>query len=255
MNIHALISGLKSKTALILPWAICLNIALAPATHCQSADDPVVELVTTKGKIYIQVFYNLVPRTGANFLDLVDRGAYDGTIFHRIEKWCIQGGDPTGSGRGNFIDPETGRPRFVPLEINRMLRHSRPGVVAMARSNHPDSASCQFYITKQAINQLDNRYAIFGRVVGNLGPVMNMQRGDQIVSARIVQAPGGRRQSQNNSGNSSSSSSNSNSNSGSSSSQGLPQSGGRGTGYEPIKEIPDSGFNSDKFTGQFESLL
>lgn len=239
MNVHAFYSRFKLKAAYVLTWAICLNIALAPATICQSADDPVVELVTTKGKIYIQVFYNLVPRTGANFLDLVDRGAYDGTIFHRIEKWCIQGGDPTGSGRGNFVDPETGRPRFVPLEINRMLRHNRPGVVAMARSNHPDSASCQFYITKQAINQLDNRYAIFGRVLGNLGPVMNMQRGDQIVSARIVQAPGGRRQSQDNSGNSNSSSS---SNSGSSSSQTIPQSGGKGSGYQPIKEIPDSGF-------------
>ncbi len=239
MNVHAFHSGFKLKAAYFLTWAICLNIALSPAAISQSADDPVVELVTTKGKIYIQVFYNLVPRTGANFLDLVDRGAYDGTIFHRIEKWCIQGGDPTGSGRGNFIDPETGKPRFVPLEINRMLRHNRPGVVAMARSNHPDSASCQFYITKQAINQLDNRYAIFGRVLGNLGPVMNMQRGDQIISARIVQAPGGRRQSQENSGNSNSSSS---SNSGSSSSQTIPQSGGKGSGYQPIKEIPDSGF-------------
>lgn len=253
MNVHGLSSCFKFRAAQILPaamaWAILLNLAIAPTTHCQTADDPVVELVTTRGKIYIQVFYNVVPRTGANFLDLVERGAYDGTIFHRIEKWCIQGGDPTGSGRGNFIDPETGKPRFVPLEIHRMLRHNRPGVVAMARSNHPDSASCQFYITKQAINQLDNRYAIFGRVLGNLGPVMNMQRGDQIVSARIVQGPGGRKQSQDNSGGSNfNSGSNSNSGSSSSSNQGsssgssMPQSGGRGSGYQPIKEIPDSGF-------------
>lgn len=244
MNVHAFLLRFKISAALIVPAAICANLLFAPYAHAQSADDPVVELVTTKGKIYIQVFYNLVPRTGANFLDLVDRGAYDGTIFHRIEKWCIQGGDPTGSGRGNFVDPETGKARFIPLEINRMLRHSRPGVVAMARSNHPDSASCQFYITKQAINQLDNRYAIFGRVVGNLGPVMNMQRGDQIVSARIVQAPGGRRRSQDNSGEGSSSNSNSgsSSSSSSSSSQGMPQAGGRGSGYQPIREIPDSGF-------------
>ncbi|MCW5823608.1 MAG: peptidylprolyl isomerase [Cyanobacteria bacterium TGS_CYA1] len=249
MNVHAFLSRFKIKAAQLVPAAICANLLLAPYAQAQSADDPVVELVTTKGKIYIQVFYNLVPRTGANFLDLVDRGAYDGTIFHRIEKWCIQGGDPTGSGRGNFVDPETGNARFIPLEINRALRHNRPGVVAMARSNHPDSASCQFYITKQAINQLDNRYAIFGRVLGNLGPVMNMQRGDQIVSARIVQAPGGRRRSQDNSSNSGDSSS-SNSNSGSSSSgsnsssssQGTPQAGGRGSGYQPIREIPDSGF-------------
>jgi len=242
MNVHALFLPITFTAAL------CLNLAFAPATHCQNAEDPVVELVTTRGKIYIQVFYNIVPRTGANFLDLVDRGAYDGTIFHRIEKWCIQGGDPTGSGRGNFIDPETGKARFVPLEIHRMLRHNRPGVVAMARSNHPDSASCQFYITKQAINQLDNRYAIFGRVLGNLGPVMNMQRGDQIVSARIVQAPGGRKRSQDNSsesgsGSNTNSNSSSNSNSGSSSSSSnIPQSGGRDSGYKPIKEIPDSGF-------------
>lgn len=246
MNVHAFVSRFKIKAAFLVPAAICTNLFLAPYANAQSADDPVVELVTTKGKIYIQVFYNLTPRTGANFLDLVDRGAYDGTIFHRIEKWCIQGGDPTGSGRGNFVDPETGKARFIPLEINRALRHNRPGVVAMARSNHPDSASCQFYITKQAINQLDNRYAIFGRVLGNLGPVMNMQRGDQIVSARIVQAPGGRRRQQDNSGDSSSPNSNSGSSSSgsnsSSSSQGMPQAGGRGSGYQPIKEIPDSGF-------------
>lgn len=242
MNVHGLISQFKFKAALILPaamtGAILLNLAIAPATHCQNADDPVVELVTTRGKIFIQVFYNVVPRTGANFLDLVERGAYDGTIFHRIEKWCIQGGDPTGTGRGNFIDPETGRPRFVPLEIHRMLRHNRPGVVAMARSDNPNSASCQFYITKQAINQLDNRYAIFGRVLGNLGPVMNMQRGDQIVSARIVQGPGGRKQSQDNSGSNSNSASSSNSGP----TSGGQQTGGRGSGYQPIKEIPDSGF-------------
>lgn len=123
-----------------------------------------------------------------------------------------------------------------------MLRHNKAGVVAMARSNHPDSASCQFYITKQAINQLDNRYAIFGRALGNLGPIMNMQRGDQIISARIVQGPGGRRQPQENkSGNSQSQNSGSSS---SSSSQGrIPQTqGGGGSGYQPIKEIPDSGF-------------
>lgn len=236
-----ILNFLKTNRLLSGLAAICLAVVLCPQTYCQTADDPVVELVTTKGKIYIQVFYNIVPRTASNFLDLVERGVYDGTIFHRIEKWCIQGGDPEGTGRGNFIDPDTGRPRFVPLEINRMLRHNKAGVVAMARSNHPDSASCQFYITKQAINQLDNRYAIFGRALGNLGPIMNMQRGDQIISARIVQGPGGKRQSQENRGGNSQPQ---NSNSSNSSSQGkIPQSQtGGGSGYQPIKEIPDSGF-------------
>lgn len=150
--------------------------------------DPVVELKTTKGNIYIRVYRGLVPRTSRNFIDLVNRGFYAGTIFHRIENWCVQGGSPNGNPNANFVDPQTGNIRFIPLEINRKLSHSSAGIVAMARNNNPNSASCQFYILKRPMRQLDGRYAIFGRVLQGLNVVQNIRRGDRILSAKIVQS-------------------------------------------------------------------
>ncbi|MBX9691100.1 MAG: peptidylprolyl isomerase [Cyanobacteria bacterium] len=155
------------------------------------ANDPIVRLDTTKGPILIRVFQQMAPQTANNFLDLVSRGFYEGKIFHRIETWCIQGGDSNGSGNGVFVDPETGSTRFIRLEINRSLSHNSPGVVAMARSQNPNSASCQFYITKNAAKFLDGNYAIFGRVVNGMNSVYAMRRGDQITSASILGQGGG----------------------------------------------------------------
>jgi len=152
----------------------------------QGNSDPIVVLQTSRGPIAIQVFVSSVPNTARNFLDLVQRGFYNGLTFHRIETWCIQGGDPNGNGSGAFVDPSTGRPRNIQLEINSRLGHNGPGVVAMARNNNPNSASCQFYITKAQMPQLNGQYAIFGHVVDGMTSVYNMSRGDQILSAQIV---------------------------------------------------------------------
>lgn len=171
------------RVCVLLAAQLCLLPAL-----CYAAD-PVVRLDTTKGPIYIRVFRQMVPRTSANFLDLVSRGFYDGKIFHRIETWCIQGGDPNGNGTGVFVDPDSGGPRYIPLEINRNLSHNGPGVVAMARGNNRNSASCQFYITKSGMRQLDGNYAIFGRVVNGMNAVYAIRRGDRISSAEIAEQP------------------------------------------------------------------
>jgi len=236
---HKRNSALTLKT-LIGKLSICLLTAsICSVIHAKETladEDPVIRLDTTKGPIFIRVFRAAVPNTAGNFLDLVSRGFYSGKIFHRIENWCIQGGDPNGNGSGAFIDPSTGQPRYIPLEINRNFRHSGPGVVAMARSSAPNSASCQFYISKCAMNQLDFKYAIFGRVVGGMDAVMAMRRGDQIQGAYIVQS-GSSEQSQ-------------------SGGQGSGQSGGQSGGqqqqrrrkneplvpYEPPSELPNSGF-------------
>jgi peptidyl-prolyl cis-trans isomerase B (cyclophilin B) len=153
--------------------------------HAQGGD-PIVVLQTSRGPIAIRVYRSMVPRTANNFLDLVSRGFYNGLTFHRIETWCIQGGDPLGNGQGDFTDPQTGQPRYLNLEISPRLHHNAPGVVAMARSNNPNSASCQFYITKSRMGQLDGQYAIFGGVVDGMNAVNNMGRGDRILSAQIV---------------------------------------------------------------------
>jgi cyclophilin family peptidyl-prolyl cis-trans isomerase len=178
----------------LLAAAIFFTGAFFSPSHpasSQSNGDPIVLLQTTRGPIAIQVFVNSVPNTARNFLDLVQRGFYNGLTFHRIETWCIQGGDPNGNGTGNFTDPGTGRPRFLQLEINPQLGHNGPGVVAMARSNNPNSASCQFYITKAQMPQLNGQYAIFGHVVDGMPSVYNMCRGDQILSAQLVQGGDG----------------------------------------------------------------
>lgn len=171
--------------------AICFAVAsffsVFPGGETLADGDPVVRIDTTKGPIFIRVFRSQVPLTSNNFLDIVSRGFYGGKIFHRIENWCIQGGDPNGNGTGAFIDPSTGQPRFIPLEINRNFRHNGPGVVAMARSSSPNSASCQFYILKCPMFQLDGKYAIFGRVVQGMEAVYAMRRGDMIQAATIVQ--------------------------------------------------------------------
>jgi peptidyl-prolyl cis-trans isomerase B (cyclophilin B) len=156
----------------------------APAQHV----DPVVVLETSKGQIVIRLFDELAPNTVNNFIDLVDKGFYNGLNFHRREAgFVVQGGCPNGDGTGNYIDPRTNQPRFLKLEINPRLRHNSGGVVAMARSNHPDSASCQFYITLGAAPHLDGKYAVFGGVIRGMNVVHSLAIGDKIISATVQQ--------------------------------------------------------------------
>lgn len=197
----SILKTIAGKLSICLLVVFCFSYLNAGQVFADG--DPVVRLDTTKGTIFIRVFRSMVPNTAGNFLDIVSRGFYSGKIFHRIENWCIQGGDATGSGTTTFVDPNTGRTRTIPLEINRSLRHSAGGVVAMARGPGLDSASCQFYILKCPMNQLDGKYAIFGRVLNGMDAVMNMRRGDVIQSATIVQMPqqgGGGSQNQNGGG-------------------------------------------------------
>lgn len=154
--------------------------------HRAIAADQIVEMQTDKGPIIMRIYYSAVPYTAGNFLDLVERGFYNGLTFHRVESWCIQGGCPNGNGTGNYVDPATGQPRFLKLEIHRGLSHSADGIVAMARSQNPNSASCQFYILKSATPQLDGKYAIFGRVVSGMSTVFHIRPGDRILSARLL---------------------------------------------------------------------
>lgn len=170
--------------------AAALVTCSLPAARAQSSD-PVVMLQTTRGNIVIRVYRGLVPYTANNFLDLVSRGFYNGLSFHRVETWCIQGGDPNGNGTGDFVDPQTGQTRYLNLEISPALHHNAAGVVAMARSQNPNSASCQFYITKSPVPQLDRQYAIFGGVLDGINVVRNIGRGDRIISAQIIENGGG----------------------------------------------------------------
>ena len=174
----------------------------------------IVEMTTTRGALTIEIDGDAAPLTAGNFADLVGRGTYDGTMFHRVVRepvpFVVQGGDPRSKdrsvplnqlGSGSFVDPASGQARMIPLEIGfkgeasprygrisanpaeldqLMLSHER-GAVAMARSQDPDSASAQFYIALRPLPELDGRYAVFGRVTQGLEVVDGIQQGDRII--------------------------------------------------------------------------
>jgi cyclophilin family peptidyl-prolyl cis-trans isomerase len=151
-------------------------------------NDPTVVLETTKGTIKIQVFKTEAPVTADNFLDLVLRGFYNGLTFHRYEPgFVIQGGCPKGTGTGGFIDPQTGKERRIQLEVKPNLKHNAAGIVAMARSNEPNSASSQFYITLGGASFLDMQYAVFGKVVEGLEHAKELRAGDKMNSVTVLE--------------------------------------------------------------------
>jgi peptidyl-prolyl cis-trans isomerase B (cyclophilin B) len=173
----------SSLTALVLAAGCTLGAIAAKG-------DPTVTINTTKGPVKIVVFKKEAPITSNNFLDLVNRGFYNGLTFHRYEPgFVIQGGDPKGNGTGDFVDPKTHQTRNIKLEKTANLRHDKAGMVAMARSSDPDSASCQFYITLKAANFLDEPpgYAVFGQVVSGLDNVMKLRAGDKMTKVTVDQ--------------------------------------------------------------------
>ena len=116
-----------------------------------------IKMVTTKGTIEATMFASKAPMTTASFLNLAKRGYYDGIAFHRvIDKFMIQGGDPTESGRGGpgykFAD-----------EIHPELKHTKPGLFSMANAG-PGTNGSQFFITMVPTPFLDGRHAVFGEV-------------------------------------------------------------------------------------------
>jgi peptidyl-prolyl cis-trans isomerase B (cyclophilin B) len=118
---------------------------------------------TAKGPIVIEVYPALMPVTCANFIKLVEQGFYKDMVFHRVEDWVIQTGDPTGTGT-------SGSGQTIKLETNPQLPNVR-GAVGMARSQDPNTATSQFYILRKDARTLDGNYAIFGKVVSGLDVV------------------------------------------------------------------------------------
>jgi cyclophilin family peptidyl-prolyl cis-trans isomerase len=152
--------------------------------------DPIVSIETNKGTIKVQVFKTDAPITAENFLDLVNKGFYNGLSFHRYEPgFVIQGGCPNGNGMGDYKDPATGKKRTIQLEKKPNLRHNEAGIVAMARSNDPNSASCQYYITLAPADFLDTPpgYAVFGKVVEGLDNVLKLRADDKMTKVSVLE--------------------------------------------------------------------
>ncbi|MBD2101990.1 peptidylprolyl isomerase [Leptolyngbya sp. FACHB-261] len=184
-----------------------------------------VEMKVNGGTITVDLDGAQAPITAGNFVDLVNKGFYNGLTFHRVVKeptpFVVQGGDPNGNGTGSYTDPTTSQTRYIPLEIRPAesnaenqplpvysqvldpasgsgpaLRHIR-GAIAMARSQQPNSASSQFYFTLDDQGFLDGSYAVFGFVTQGMEVVDRIKQGDKIESAQVVsglenlQLPGG----------------------------------------------------------------
>ena len=121
------------------------------------------------GIIKVELDKTAAPVTAANFEKLVKEGFYDGLIFHRVIKgFMIQGGDPTGSGCGGSGQNIIGE--FLMNGHNNPISHVR-GVISMARSQNPNSASSQFFIMHADAPYLDGQYAAFGKVVAGMDVV------------------------------------------------------------------------------------
>jgi len=144
-------------------------------------ENKIAELHTTSGEIDIRFFPDKAPGHVKNFIDLAEKGFYNGSKFHRvIPGFMIQGGDPnTISG-----DPATwgtgGSGKNIPAEFND-VHHAR-GIVSMARSNDPNSASSQFFICVADAGFLDRQYTVFGEVTKGMDvadKIVNAPRGAQ----------------------------------------------------------------------------
>jgi peptidylprolyl isomerase len=154
------------------------------------------QIDTTKGKIVVQLEFEKTPLTVANFVGLAEgtknystdgsapkpqngKPFYDGITFHRvINPFMIQGGDPTGTGRGGpgyrFKD-----------EIHPGLKHDRPGVLSMANAG-PGTNGSQFFITHVPTPHLDGRHTVFGHVVEGQDVVNAIKQGDKISKVTII---------------------------------------------------------------------
>lgn len=163
-------------------------------TENQKTTNPIVVIETGKGVIKFELRPEEAPKTVQNFIDLTEKGFYDGLTFHRVEpNFVIQGGDPKGNGTG-------GSDKNIPLEIKCKdgdiiegetvacpvaLQHT-DGAVAMARAQDPNSASSQFYITNGPQSFLDGNYAVFGYVTEGMDVVRQVAIGDVMTKVYIL---------------------------------------------------------------------
>ncbi|WP_243186954.1 peptidylprolyl isomerase [Clostridium muellerianum] len=126
--------------------------------------------------IKAELYPDIAPRTVDNFVDLIQKNFYNGLIFHRvIPGFMIQGGDPLGNGTGGSKVNIPGE--FKSNGFNNDLKHTR-GVLSMARSQDPNSASSQFFIMVKDASHLDGDYAAFGKVT------QGMEEVDKIVNVK-----------------------------------------------------------------------
>jgi peptidyl-prolyl cis-trans isomerase B (cyclophilin B) len=169
----------KPESAVVATPKVVEVPAVVVAPEPARVKDVRIVMHTSKGDIEATLFATKTPVTAANFLNLAKRGYYDGLIFHRvIPNFMIQGGDPTGTGRGGpgyqFED-----------EIHPTLRHTRGGLFSMANAGRGTNGS-QFFITHNATPWLDGKHSVFGKVTKGQDVVDSIQQGATINSIDVL---------------------------------------------------------------------
>lgn len=151
------VTGCSSNNS--TPQAAPENTMKQPA-----AGNSIAKFETSKGDFKVELFQDKAPVTSQNFINLVNKGFYNQLIFHRvIDGFMIQGGDPDGNGRG-------GPGYRIKDEFHPDLRHNAPGILSMANAG-PNTGGSQFFITLVPTPHLDNKHAVFGRVVEGMDVV------------------------------------------------------------------------------------
>lgn len=153
----------------------------APALKIDPKKSYTVSMKTTKGTIEIQLFPAYAPKTVNNFVFLAQEGFYDGVVFHRvISNFMIQGGDPTGTGRGG---PGY---RFEDEFKNNPLIHET-GVLSMANAG-PGTNGSQFFITHSPQPHLNGKHTVFGKVTKGMEVVNAIRQGDVMTAVTITES-------------------------------------------------------------------
>jgi len=146
-------------------------------------DDKIVVFETNQGVIEIKLKPEVAPKACENFTKLVEKGYYNGLIFHRVIKdFMIQGGDPTGTGRGG----ESIWGKSFEDEVSPVAKFDSPGILAMANAG-PNTNGSQFFITTAKTPWLNMRHTIFGEVVSGYDVVQKIENVETVGSDRPKQ--------------------------------------------------------------------
>ena len=165
-----------ATTEATVPPATTSSAAAEENKPMSQYENKVAEVHTSAGEIDIRFFPDVAPNHVKNFIDLAEKGFYNGSKFHRvIPGFMIQGGDPNTISGSPSTWGTGGSGKNIAAEFNS-VKHKR-GIVSMARSSSPDSASSQFFIMVADAPSLDNQYSVFGQVT------KGMDVADKIVGA------------------------------------------------------------------------